>query len=111
MGFRLSSRRSSGGPKMKLSDFKALTFDCYGTLIDWETGLWNALQPLISAGAATLAREKALDLFAQLETEYEREAPSLRYSTLLAVVHARMAKSWGVSAHADLHDRFGGSVP
>jgi 2-haloacid dehalogenase len=96
---------------MKLSDFKALTFDCYGTLIDWETGLWNALQPLISAGSPAVVREKALDLFAQLETEYERETPSLRYSTLLAVVHARMAKSWGVSAHADLHDRFGGSVP
>lgn len=96
---------------MKLSDFKALTFDCYGTLIDWETGLWNALQPLISAGAPAVVREKALDLFAQLETEYERETPSLRYPTLLAVVHARMAKSWGVSAHADLHDRFGGSVP
>jgi 2-haloacid dehalogenase len=27
---------------MKLTDFKVLTFDCYGTLIDWETGIWNA---------------------------------------------------------------------
>ena len=35
----------------------------------------------------------------------------MRYSTLLAVVHARMAKAWGFAAHADLHDRFGGSVP
>ena len=31
---------------MKLTDFKALTFDCYGTLIDWETGMIEALQPL-----------------------------------------------------------------
>jgi 2-haloacid dehalogenase len=96
---------------MKLSDFKALTFDCYGTLIDWETGLWNALQPLVSAGALKIGREEALDIFAGLETELERETPSLRYSSLLAVVHARMAKSWGVHAHADLHDRFGSSVP
>jgi 2-haloacid dehalogenase len=96
---------------MKLSDFKALTFDCYGTLIDWETGLWNALQPLISTGALKVGREEALDVFGRLETEQELETPSLRYSSLLAAVHARMAKSWGVPAHADLHDRFGGSVP
>lgn len=30
---------------MRLSDFKVLTFDCYGTLIDWETGIFTALQP------------------------------------------------------------------
>jgi 2-haloacid dehalogenase len=96
---------------MKLTDFKALTFDCYGTLIDWETGLWNALQPLISAGQLNIEREQALNLFSRLETEQEVETPSLRYSALLAVIHARMAKKWGVHAHADLHDRFGASVP
>jgi 2-haloacid dehalogenase len=96
---------------MKLSDYKALTFDCYGTLIDWETGLWNALQPLISAARLDIGREAALDLFGRLETEQELETPSLRYSTLLAVVHARMAKAWSFPAHADLHDRFGASVP
>ena len=31
---------------MKLTDFKALTFDCYGTLIDWESGMVEALKPL-----------------------------------------------------------------
>ena len=96
---------------MKLTDFKALTFDCYGTLIDWETGLWNALQPLLSAGQLKIGREEALDAFGRLEAEQELATPSLRYSALLAVIHARLAKSWGVRAHAELHDRFGGSVP
>ena len=31
---------------MRLTDFSTLTFDCYGTLIDWESGIWNALAPL-----------------------------------------------------------------
>ena len=57
------------------------------------------------------AAKKRSPLFGQFETEQERETPSLRYSTLLAVVHARLAKTWGVRAHADLHDRFGGSIP
>ena len=54
---------------MKLTDFKVLTFDCYGTLIDWETGIWNALQPLISAGRLKLDREEALARFGKLESE------------------------------------------
>jgi hypothetical protein len=33
---------------MKLTDFKILSFDCYGTLIDWESGLFSALQPLVA---------------------------------------------------------------
>ncbi|RXT55025.1 haloacid dehalogenase, type II [Bosea sp. Tri-44] len=96
---------------MKLIDFKVLTFDCYGTLIDWETGIWNALQPLISAGQLKLYREEALAHFGRIETELEEAGPSLRYSTLLAAVHARLAKDLGVSIHADLNERFGGSVP
>lgn len=96
---------------MKLTDFKALTFDCYGTLIDWETGIWNALQPLLSAGGLAIAREDALNLFGRIETDQELETPSLRYSTLLATVHARLAKAWNIPVHGDLHERFGASVP
>ncbi len=54
---------------MRLSDFKVLTFDTYGTLIDWETGIWNALQPLLSAGGLAMAREDALNLFGRFETD------------------------------------------
>ena len=64
---------------MKLTDFKALTFDCYGTLIDWETGIWNALQPLVSEGNLKIAREDALDAFGRQEKAQEEETPSLRY--------------------------------
>ena len=41
----------------KLTDYRVLTFDCYGTLIDWETGIWDALQPLIMrCGRSDLGR-------------------------------------------------------
>ncbi|MBV9568404.1 MAG: haloacid dehalogenase type II [Hyphomicrobiales bacterium] len=95
---------------MKLTEFKALTFDCYGTLIDWETGIWNALQPLMSERRLEFNREEALDAFGRHEKEQEEETPSLRYSSLLAVVHARLAKNWGAHIFADLNDRFGASV-
>ena len=32
---------------LRLTDYRVLTLDCYGTLIDWEIGIWDALQPLI----------------------------------------------------------------
>jgi len=96
---------------MKLTDFRALTFDCYGTLIDWETGIWNALQPLLHTGKIAIEREAALIAFGRFELEQEEQTPSLRYSDLLSVVHARLAKDWGVSTNAEQHDRFGASVP
>ena len=44
-----------------LADYTTLTFDCYGTLIDWESGIWDAYQPLIAAsGRADITRAGAL---------------------------------------------------
>lgn len=96
---------------MDFTRFKALSFDVYGTLIDWETGIWNALQPLISAGGRAIGRDEVLEAYGEVETMQEAETPSLHYRTLLAVVHARLARQWGIAVHAELHERFGGSVP
>ena len=43
---------------MKLTDFKALTFDCYGTLIDWELGMVEALTPLTDKVSKALTRNE-----------------------------------------------------
>ena len=47
---------------MLLTDFRVLSFDCYGTLIDWEHGLWQALQPLLQRGTSSISmtRDEAL---------------------------------------------------
>ena len=42
---------------MQLSDFSALTFDCYGTLIDWESGIHTALAPWLSRHGVDLERD------------------------------------------------------
>jgi 2-haloacid dehalogenase len=94
---------------MRLTDFSTLTFDCYGTLIDWESGIWNALAPL--ARKAKLGREAALEAFSLVETDQERATPSLKYSSLLKTVHAHLANDWGVDAKAEDHEIFGHAVP
>ena len=95
---------------MRLTDFKVLTFDCYGTLIDWETGIVNALRPLFGSDLVELRRDDILAAFARLETAQEAETPGMLYSELLAHVHRRLAEEWGVAATAADHRAFGSSV-
>jgi 2-haloacid dehalogenase len=56
---------------LNFNDFEVLTFDCYGTLIDWETGIWEALQPVLTNHRIAIARDKALELYGELESEAE----------------------------------------
>jgi 2-haloacid dehalogenase len=95
---------------MRLADFSVLTFDCYGTLIDWESGIWQALQPLIARCASAPSREVALAAFAAAESAQEQETPGLLYSELLARVHRRLAEGWSVAANNADDAAFGGSV-
>lgn len=83
---------------MKLSDFQALTFDCYGTLIDWETGLLKALQGLITCAPRRRTREEVLSDYGQHEQEQEHVSPTMTYSQLLAVVYKRLGENWGAPA-------------
>jgi 2-haloacid dehalogenase len=96
---------------MKLTDFKALTFDCYGTLIDWETGIYNALQPLLRLGGVALARDEVLETFAQHEFAQEAATPQTIYSEVLAAVHRRLANEWHVEGAEQEALAFGKSVP
>lgn len=70
---------------LDFSRFQVLTFDCYGTLIDWETGIWEALRPVLERHGASLTRERALEWFGALESEAERP-PYREYKTVLREV-------------------------
>lgn len=52
--------------------FQVLTFDCYGTLIDWETGIFSTLRPLVAAHGKTVSDFELLNLYSELESEAER---------------------------------------
>jgi 2-haloalkanoic acid dehalogenase type II len=96
---------------MKLTDFRVLTFDCYGTLIDWESGIHTALQPLLRKAGLTLSRDAVLETFAKHESAQEADTPDMVYSELLATVHRRLAKQWQTTASEQDHQLFGASVP
>lgn len=51
--------------------FRVLTFDCYGTLIDWESGIFSALRPILSAHGKSIADSELLALYSEFEAEAE----------------------------------------
>jgi 2-haloalkanoic acid dehalogenase type II len=96
----------------RITDYAVLTFDCYGTLIDWESGIWDALQPLLMAnGRDDVNRDDGLRLFARMEHAQEDASPDLLYPLLLRRVHASIAAELGLATTAELDAAFGDSVP
>jgi 2-haloacid dehalogenase/putative hydrolase of the HAD superfamily len=96
---------------VKLGDFRALTFDCYGTLIDWESGILAGLRPLAARAGGGKSDDAILETFARHEAAQEAETPDMIYSRLLSVVHGRIAKEWSVADSPEDDARFGASVP
>jgi 2-haloacid dehalogenase len=56
---------------LNFDNFEVLTFDCYGTLIDWESGIWEALQPTLTNHRIAITKDYALELYGELESEAE----------------------------------------
>ena len=81
---------------MLLTDFEVLTFDCYGTLIDWESGMVEALKGLTDRVQRPLSRDQILEAHARHEASQEAYTPTKLYRDLLAIVYKRMAEEWRI---------------
>lgn len=95
---------------MKITDFKMLTFDTYGTLIDWESGIYNAMEPLLDKVPVRLDRDEVLELFASFEIAQQRKTPQMKYSDLLTEVARAVADKWQIKISDDEAHAFGRSV-
>jgi len=56
---------------LDFSRFSIITFDCYGTLIDWESGILGAIRPIISAHGAHLSDAEILRMYGEIEADEE----------------------------------------
>jgi 2-haloacid dehalogenase len=115
---------------MKLADFSTLSFDCYGTLIDWESGICAALAPLLARAGVDLSRPDApspagiglaragldfsrdsvLEAFARLEVHQQEKTPDMLYADLLTEVHGQLATEWDVPRDLAEDAAFGRSI-
>jgi len=96
----------------RISDYQVLTFDCYGTLIDWESGIWDALQPVIMHNNRfDLTRHRVLSVFARHENAQETATPDMLYPILLQTIHSKIAAEFELETTPQLAEDFGQSVP
>lgn len=96
----------------KLTDFKLLSFDVYGTLIDWERGALEALEPsLKKSGKENWDRKHVLQVMYAIEPAVQKENPTLKYSDILTKVHPLLCKELGLQTPTEEESRkFGASV-
>ncbi len=94
---------------LRFDDFEVLTFDCYGTLIDWETGIVDALRPVFAAHRKDLVPDRTLELYGELESEAER-GPYREYKAILRTVLEGLGARLGFTPTATNLERFSTSV-
>ncbi|MFB7860278.1 haloacid dehalogenase type II [Rhodococcus qingshengii] len=96
---------------MNLADYDALSFDCYGTLIDWEAGIAAVLSPWAKEHGLALTDEELLLAYAANEAQAERDTPDALYSSILADAFRRTGARLGKDVTDAWADQLGTSVP
>jgi 2-haloacid dehalogenase len=92
----------------EFSRFQTLSFDCYGTLIDWETGIKKALEPTVQNHG--LDPNEVIKQFGQTETVVQSELPRLAYPEILAEVLRRIGSANGIEITERTARAFGHSI-
>jgi 2-haloalkanoic acid dehalogenase type II len=103
-------RTTAEGALMDLTDYDALSFDCYGTLIDWEAGLAAVLGPWARRRELGLTDEDLLTIYSGHEAAVEDERPELRYPGVLSESFRRTASDLGVEVSDEDAAALGASV-
>jgi len=96
---------------MELTDFEALSFDCYGTLIDWEAGLTAVLVPWARERGLSVGGEELLTGYAAAEAAVEADHPASLYPDILAHSMRLLGDTLGAEVTDDDAGRLAGSVP
>jgi 2-haloacid dehalogenase len=82
---------------LDFSRFQTLSFDCYGTLVDWESGIFSALRPILAAHGRQFEDAQLLELYGELEAQAE-QPPYRSYRKVLSSVAAEFGKRLGFNA-------------
>src|SRR5215217_4881833 len=94
---------------LDFDDFDVLTFDTYGTLIDWEAGIIGAIRPILDAHGIHPGDDGVLEAFGRHEAQIEA-GPYRRYRQVLGEVLTAMLGHFGETPTAEEIEAFGGAV-
>jgi 2-haloacid dehalogenase len=96
---------------VEITDFEAVSFDCYGTLIDWETGLAAVLGPWARSRGLAIDDEALLAAYARHEERAEAEHPRELYPDILRRSLTGLGHEFGAEVTEEEARRLAGSVP
>jgi len=103
------------------TSYKLLSFDIYGTLIDWETGIYTSLLPLLSRLPVSSphhpnthnliqTRNFILTEYTKLEQSIQKAEPTLTYPLVLTKIYTQLAASLSVPITSEEAGAFGSSI-
>src|ERR1700757_1019162 len=102
--------RISSPTMLDFSKAKLLTFDCYGTLIDWESGIFSALRPVLAAHGRSISDADLLSLYGEFEVQAESEQYS-EYREVLRSVCRNFGERLGFQPTPSELEALPNSVP
>ena len=91
---------------LSLSDFDAVTFDVYGTLIDWEPGITDFLRRWADSSAVSAPAQDLLMAFDRARAEIQKERPAHLYPDVLRRCFDRISVEFGVAADGREREAF-----
>ncbi len=94
---------------MAFESIRLITFDCYGTLIDWENGMLAALRPMLSREGHHVPDMQILELYGEIEAEIEA-GPYLPYRQVLTQAAQEIGRRTGVNISAEEGRAFADSL-
>jgi len=95
---------------LQSKDFEFLTFDCYGTLIDWEAGIVATLMPILRTHHVNISDAELLELYGEFEALSE-SGPYQNYRAVLASVVRQCGKRYGFEPSPDESAALGNALP
>lgn len=95
---------------MNLADYDVLSFDCYGTLIDWEAGILEVLRPWAQQAGSPLSDDELLEVYGLNEAQAQRDSPSSLYPRILADAFTQTGRALDIPVSAEWADKLGVSV-
>jgi 2-haloacid dehalogenase len=94
---------------LDFGSYEALTFDCYGTLIDWETGLLGALDPILGAHRVSVGDDELLEAYARHEAALE-SGDFMSYRDVVGGSLDGLGRDYGFEPTAEERTAFSDSV-
>jgi 2-haloacid dehalogenase len=98
------------GKLMDLTKFKALTFDCYGTLIDWERGMIDCVRPWLTEMHSNVTPELVLTSYAFMKWRHEQPRPAMLFTELMRRCWIDLEGTFGFPADPERAKRFAASI-